>query len=305
MKTTGTAVEVKRVVESGRCYFEGVHVCGSVWTCPVCSAKIAARRGDEIKRAGLIWAEMGGSVCMVTYTIQHNAGDRLGEMIDCMERGYRTMKSGRAWQGIKANYQIRGSITGSEITIGENGWHYHKHEALFVSLPIGFDTKEMQEEIQTRYIESIKKFGLWAAEGIAVKVTEVVDPGKGLELYCAKWGIADELQRSESKDSVSPFDLLDHPENKRMWREYVEATKGRRRLVWSKCLRSLLGLGKDKTDQEVAEEKEDQPSEVVYRFTAKAWKRVMAWGTYCDILDAAEGGYLQEWLFDRGFSPGG
>ena len=50
--------------------------CGSVWTCPVCSLKIAAKRAEELAAAIDTWKDRDGYLCMVTATIQHRHGDR-------------------------------------------------------------------------------------------------------------------------------------------------------------------------------------------------------------------------------------
>jgi len=58
--------------------FGGLASCGSVWCCPQCAAKVATRRADELATVMRAVHEHGGSAFMVTFTMRHDAGDRLG-----------------------------------------------------------------------------------------------------------------------------------------------------------------------------------------------------------------------------------
>lgn len=56
----------------------GLATCGSVWSCPQCAAKIATRRADELSTVMRKVYELGGSAFLLTLTLRHSAGDRLG-----------------------------------------------------------------------------------------------------------------------------------------------------------------------------------------------------------------------------------
>ncbi|NYD38564.1 hypothetical protein [Actinomycetospora corticicola] len=58
--------------------FSGLATCGSVWCCPQCAAKIATRRADELARVMRAVEERGGSAFLLTLTMRHARGDRLG-----------------------------------------------------------------------------------------------------------------------------------------------------------------------------------------------------------------------------------
>ena len=57
--------------------FSGLVTCGSVWACPVCSAKILARRSLELGAGLLAWEAAGGRLVMGTLTMRHHRGHRL------------------------------------------------------------------------------------------------------------------------------------------------------------------------------------------------------------------------------------
>ena len=58
--------------------YGGLKTCGSVWCCPVCAAKIATRRADDLATVMRAVDELGGSAFLLTLTMRHDRGDRLG-----------------------------------------------------------------------------------------------------------------------------------------------------------------------------------------------------------------------------------
>ncbi|MDD7917985.1 hypothetical protein [Actinomycetospora callitridis] len=58
--------------------YGGLKHCGSVWTCPVCAVKVATRRADDLAAVMRVVHERGGSAFMLTLTMRHARGDRLG-----------------------------------------------------------------------------------------------------------------------------------------------------------------------------------------------------------------------------------
>ena len=58
--------------------YGGLKTCGSVWCCPVCAAKVATRRADDLATVMRAVDELGGSAFLLTLTMRHDRGDRLG-----------------------------------------------------------------------------------------------------------------------------------------------------------------------------------------------------------------------------------
>jgi hypothetical protein len=58
--------------------YGGLKHCGSVRTCPVCAVKVATRRADDLAAVMRAVHEREGSAFMLTLTMRHARGDRLG-----------------------------------------------------------------------------------------------------------------------------------------------------------------------------------------------------------------------------------
>lgn len=78
--------------------FSSLETCASVWACPVCSARVAARRGQEIADV-LGWAtEQGHSVGMITLTVRHGLGHDLAHTLGAVVDAWGAVTSGD-WTG--------------------------------------------------------------------------------------------------------------------------------------------------------------------------------------------------------------
>lgn len=257
---TGDSVGISLNIRSNRAHFVGLATCGSVWDCPICSAKIAMRRNEEVKQARERWVKNEGYLVLVTYTIRHNKRDSLKDLARVVTDAIRYVHSGRDYQKFKKEYGLAGTISGTEVLLNMlNGWHYHKHQLLFLKRDADskeYNQIEIQSFLEDKYLEYIRSMGYDAISGIAVNVSDP-DTGDGkLPEYICKWGIENEVMTVDEKTTVglSPFELLDTDEYREEFIEYSIAMKGKRRLTWSNGLRDLLGLDKEKTDDEIASE---------------------------------------------------
>src|ERR1700682_5645885 len=53
-------------------HYQGLMVCGSIWVCPLCAAKISERRRIELDQAIARCIANGGAVYLATYTVAHD-----------------------------------------------------------------------------------------------------------------------------------------------------------------------------------------------------------------------------------------
>lgn len=130
--TLGSVTPAMLTKDSGVVVQGGLAQCGSVWACPVCSAKIQARRSDEI-RQGIEWAHAHDfQVQLLTLTARHDRSDRLDDLMPRMAAAYADMKRGRLYRRIAAEAGVSEDgrarmVRAVEMTHGKHGWHVHYH----------------------------------------------------------------------------------------------------------------------------------------------------------------------------------
>lgn len=116
-----------------KAYYSGLASCGSIWACPVCSAKIRNRRAEDISKATANWVSEGNSVVATAFTVPHHKGHRLKDTFEAVSESFRKIQQGKAWQDLRAELGIMGQIRAVEGTYGDNGWHPHIHALFFCS----------------------------------------------------------------------------------------------------------------------------------------------------------------------------
>lgn len=304
--------------------FSGLVTCGSVWACPVCSAKILARRSLELGAGLLAWEAAGGRLVMGTLTMRHHRGHRLTEQLDALQRAWNGVTGSRVWRKWRARLRSPGYVAVPEITYGANGWHAHLHFVLLIDQ--GDDDDSMTEFsgwLTAKWARLLEAAGMPGALDVGqdVHVVDGVRVAADLGSYLAKstaYGAAESMGRelfgvwtkgaggrhgtepawrlAEEFGETGDADLLD------LWGEYERATKGRRQCRWSHGLRDLLGLGEERTDEEVAEE--TAGDEDLLLITAEGWET--AWRSLrptSRILAAVEEGGvpgLRAYLVEHG-----
>jgi hypothetical protein len=68
-------------VGTGAARFAGLQSCHSVWSCPICQARIRAARSVELERAALAWLKAGHGLYMATLTVPHWEHVRLASRV--------------------------------------------------------------------------------------------------------------------------------------------------------------------------------------------------------------------------------
>lgn len=172
----GQTVAIKRREVNGQSIasYQGLMTCGSVWSCPRCSAVIAHTRAAEIAAAVRECHRQGGNVYLLTLTMRHTSKDRLAQLWDGLSAGWRAAFGTRKWTGQRARtveragkttvvaahvgdaelFDVAGLTRVVEATYGAptrggNGWHLHIHALVFTAsgmesalrseLPLWFD----------------------------------------------------------------------------------------------------------------------------------------------------------------------
>lgn len=310
------AVGVHADAEHGG-HFSGLERCGSIWSCPVCSAVIRARRAEEVTKAAEQAIADENGLLFATLTLRHKDRDKLAESIDLLLEAWRRIQSWRAWRTMADELGILGIIRTTEVTYGGNGWHPHSHLLIVTAFPLSDEElSKFYAQLTLFWIKAVGKLGgrLPSSErGVDVRR---VDDGAGVTVadYVVKvqervgerrTKIGLELLRGDLKTgragSVMPFELLDVDGEgseiaRRLWVEYVTATRGRRALSWTKGLRDwLLPEDEELSDEEVIEDTE-QAELVALIEGADYDRRLKNSPEYLvAVLEAAEAGE-PEWI---------
>ena len=281
-------LEVKLSLLHQKSFFCGFECCGSIWGCPLCAPKITERRRVEVEAAIERAKELGYTVMLATFTIPHGLGDDLKAIREQLRKAWLHQTNGRAGKKMRKMIGLVEYLRVIEVTLGPNGWHPHFHVLLIL------DTTWSPEVVRRLWypvwLESCRKVGLGdpsEAHGVHV------DDGERAARYVTKWGMDSEMTKGhlkKGKKSVNPWDLLrvhtfgldgiapelrevveslgiDKDKAGALWLVFFYAFKGARQLHPSKGFRKLLGLGEEKTDQQLAEEEMDKEAALLATLT--------------------------------------
>lgn len=318
--------------------YTGLETCGSVWACPVCSAKVARRRKEEVGLLVDVAQERDLVVSMLTLTQRHHQGQRLEMLWESLSYAWNRLTSLRRWKELRQQLGIVGYIRATEVTHGKAGWHVHTHVLILSeknpnTTPLYFQRKQGRKK--TPYPVEVMVAAdfiaeRWAKALAAKKVDFIKDLGgldwqiardaEAMGSYVAKMGgaggggLAAEttlgLFKKAKRGNRTPFqifeDYMKSGEKRQdsadfgLWAEWERVSKGKRALVWSRGLRDWGEIGEEKTDEEIAAE--DVGGDVLLLFDYSNWKRVYEAGSR-KLLDAVEEGGLPlaiSWLRKRG-----
>lgn len=239
----------------------GLATCGSTWACPQCSARIAERRRNEVKELASGWARKGGGFLLLTFTLRHRKNQRLKDSWNKLIDAWAGVQRKVAWRNARKDGSIAGYVRVVEITHGKNGWHPHLHILVFTDSDKGTELSEhyWRNAITESWIQSLKRVGATAESSHAVDVKRIA-AGDALADYFNKatYELAGARTKEGRKTSRNPWQILRHViatgEDYDLWREYEDASYGRRQWSFSRGLTDLLGVDIAEDDEIVAAE---------------------------------------------------
>ncbi len=292
-RVNGSSVEVFKHRKTHKAFYAGLLVCGSVWTCPVCAAKISERRKLEIQQAFEMHKENGGKIAMLTLTFSHKKRDKLNDTIIKFGQATQAFMRGRAYDNIRLEMGMIGRIRVYEVTYGNNGFHPHVHIALFYENEV--DIHKIKLKMYELWEKACLKFGIKTSflHGIDLQGAEEA------EAYLSKhgtWSLEQELSKAHIKkaknESMTPFDFLrkyletEDEKLLNLFREYVECFKGKRQIQWSQGLKKRFVLV-DKSDEEVAKEKVEE-ADALGMLSYDDWKQMLKYESRTIFLERVE-----------------
>ena len=113
----------------------GLLRCGMGWTCPVCGARIAEERREELSAALVAWNQKARGRCyLASFTTPHTADMDIGDTLPRFLKAQKKLKQSpeyKAVLGPKGSAGRIGTVKSLETTWGQNGFHPHCHELMF------------------------------------------------------------------------------------------------------------------------------------------------------------------------------
>lgn len=289
--------------------YSGLARCGSVWHCPVCTARISQLRAGELEQAlrihlnpALVRIEQQTVVLMLTLTARHKRSTRLAWFLPAFLAAEKRMKQRKIWRRLRSN--VIGTIKALEVTHGEaNGWHPHSHTLFFFEGLSEAEAMAMLEALRRTWEACLESEGLSCnRNGFQVQNADKV------KNYIAKfgcnpkdpeglWGVSQDMTLACHKNARfkgrNPWQLLaDSRDNNdrrasRLFQEYAEVFKGRRQLTWSPGLKARFAIGVV-TDEEAAAEKKEDGGETIAVINEQEWYEVIRSGQRGAVLEAAD-----------------
>jgi len=269
-------------VADGRAWFDGVYECSSVWICPICAPRIAARRRADVQAALDHAIAKGWGAALVTLTFPHGAGDVLQAILDRFSRAQRAFKSGKSAKTLRTTFGYCGEIRTLEVTHGHNGWHPHAHSIWFTDRQLSpIELEDLKGKLYADWRRACLRAGLpepSIEHGVDVRGARYAAE------YVAKWGFAMEVAGATSKRGKgesggrTPWQLLadatdGDPRAAQLWREFALAFFGKRQLFWSRGLRNALKLAPELTEQELLEI-DNQPKYRMVTIDLETWSLI-------------------------------
>jgi len=308
-------VPVYRAADGTDARFGNLLTCGSVWACPVCSAKVTEKRRAELQAAINSWvAYHDGKVLLMTLTFPHEYDMPLAELLEKFGKALTKFKNSRAYKRTfgtldkPGTYQRAGSVRSLEVTHGANGWHPHTHDLVFLKDDTILDNVRAMDELRNEWVYQLLMAGL----GEPGKMNDMLQHAFDLQggdyaaEYVAKfghepklyddWSAAREVTKGMSKIGggahATPFQLLawyqqnGDVEAGALFREYVQHFDGKRMLSWSPGLKKHLALAEDEiSDEELAQQDDPMPvEELVIRLDTDQWKLVLTRNARFELL---------------------
>lgn len=303
----------------------GLKTCGSVWSCPVCSAKIAYGRQVEMETGISRWADgthglQAGSFVLLTLTLRHHRGMSLAEVWGGLSGAWRSFVSSRRYKETLQGIGSAGYHRTTEVTYGAFGWHVHLHVLYFLEgRPADLTAAAAGGVLTAHWVDSVGKHGFSAvpdaqdwkvlrgSSKALMAIAGYVHKGEYVEgaSYAREaGGVAMEITRSDLKagrGSRTPFEILaglvegtstDPVGDSALWAEWEAASSGRRQQVWSRGMRARLGLDAELSDEDLAElDDEAADRERLVTITASEWRKIAnrpgGHSTLLSIIDSA------------------
>lgn len=281
-----TAIESGARLVKGRGLY-GVRTCGSPWSCPHCSAALARKRMGELGSIAAGAENAGLHARLVLLTLRHTRDDELGELVDTLLAGWRSLVGTGAAKARNRRAGMVAAVRGLEVTKGKHGWHPHIHAVVWFHSSAEADAAEAAWRAAWERQVGVVADGGWgwqvprspeASARYAGKAGAAgLEVGAGQTNATAVWGILERLANS-GLPTYADWST---------WQTYAETMKGRRALGWS-GKSAVVGLM-------VEEEEEEHEEEEEIRLTQSWLSFLWLHGILGAVMAHAAAGAVESW----------
>ena len=295
-------VDIRYDDEKRRAYYANLHTCKSIWQCPVCAARISEQRKDDLA-SGLEKSSYFAG--MITLTLSHHKGQSLELVLGMLLKAQKRFTSGRAYQYLKDEFGIVGTLRGLETTHGKNGWHPHSH-ILFLTdqQPSSDFQRRLYVQVSLMWSRAVEAAGGYASlhHGVQVTFKDKTQLGDYVAKMDNSWTLADELTKAVAKRGreggrtmtqlLYDYALKDDTEAGELWIEGVKTLKGKKHLSASFGFWDLIGVDHI-ADDDITEV--DLNDLLMASLTLQQWRQVVKLKSRFedyrgDVLHAASSG---------------
>lgn len=267
--------------KSGGTRLGGLMVCDSFHICPVCHhKKMAEDRTTIAEMVGQHYAA-GGFMIDAVFTVPHNSGEALSEVLGRLEQVWKSLRSKPIWRELTKGLGTIGCIRRLEVTLTNNGWHPHYHVSLLCDWRATTEIKGRNRHaaladahalVAGRWAEAGKKAGIKVClfAQAAVAIVDAVSAEKAVAYNAKNMGFGGKADSLTPMDLLRVIDQIGDPAAivaaKRLFAEYAEAIRGKHVL-------SLLGTARD---MKATAPKVKEAAERLGSISADGWGAVMA-----------------------------
>jgi len=276
----------------------------------------------------MAWAYGQGYQCaMVTFTTPHNRGNSLADFQELFKKAFKRFRGGKVFDKFKKRIGFQGLVRSMEVTHGKNGWHLHTHELWILDKEQ--NEGQVVDAVKNRWLDSIEKAGISeladydreAAYAHAVDIKFNCDTSDYLAKYDDEkylrgvdWEIASANTKKGNKSGLHPFQILGKFQETRqkkfarLYIEYLDATKGKAQLFFSRGLKKRAGLLDEITDEQLSETTPVEGDEKIYSLDTFDWtiiakSRVDYRAIILGIAENEGRSGVAKWLTENGSGP--
>ena len=278
---------------------KGVCVCGQSLACPVCAPRIAAFRAAEIAECYRRATDAGYEANLLTFTIPHGKGTRLGLECDLFGEAWQYYQGGK--RAASREGRSLGNHVGREVTFGEaNGWNYHHHQLRYDE-PGTFDP----ERCRDLWLQSLGKVGRMRRGAKAHSFDSGLVNSAEAVAYVAKLAtsadaqgravgseIASSATKGQNLATLLNLAMVGDERARQVWIQGVVDICSRKisSVRWSRGLRGVVGLDAEKSDVSVAVEESLSTDQFLGCLTPMQWRGIVSYrAEFCLVVAANQG----------------